>query len=552
MSVSKNKTPNNEEMRRPALTKSSGTAQFAALYLFLFFFLIYLLSASAQTFYSYESGQVHLAVTKSIVDNFDLALPVGHGLRGADGRDYSWLGLGFPICAVPFYLAGKLVGGLPGLAVSLMNQIFGALTAVLVFLFCLQLGYSKRASFWTSLLFGLGTFAWPQTKQPFDNVLEAFFVLLSVFLVHLYYQTRKSSSLFFSACSLGFAFLTRPTSLLAAPAICLYMVSRYFRQCESEKKPGLLVKNVIFLLIVFLPFLSLFLWYNYYRFGSLFETGYSLIASRTGIDFFTGTSFFTGLDGLLASPGKGFFFYSPAAVLFFFSINSFRKKNPESAVCFISIILCYLFFLSKYVFWHGDWTWGPRYLLVITPYVMIPAAGIFDASAFLHKIYVKALVSFVFLAGALVQLAAVSVEPNKYFYDLKQSGVKFVELRVDGVQPVVEPPKYVYFDWRLSPLFRQVTYIVDAVGSLQNYAYSKTSNSYDSSATIRSDPAMNLPDFWWVYKYYLEKSWSGFIAAFFMLLTICYIFTRSHKKCCCKSTDFLRLERDQCHLKPMK
>jgi hypothetical protein len=416
--------------------KNDMSVKFVAINLFLFLFLIYLLTASAQTFYSYESGQVHLAVTKSIVDNFDLSLPSGHGLRGADGRDYSWLGLGYPLCAVPFYLAGKLAGCLPGLAVSLINQIFGAMTAVLVFLFCVQLGYSKRASFWTSLLYGLGTFAWPQTKQPFDNVLEVFFVLLSVFLVHLYYQNRKSGSLFFSACSLGFAFVTRPTSLLAVPAIWLYMVLRYFRQSEPGKNPSLLLKNMSILLIVFLPFLSLFLWYNYYRFGSVIETGYSLIAARTGVDFFAGTSFLTGLDGLLVSSGKGFLIYSPVAVLFFFSINLFRRKNPETAVCFLSIILCYLFFLSKNIFWHGDWTWGPRYLLVITPYVMIPAAGILDSNAFLYRGSVKVLVTVICLVGILVQLAAISVESNKYFYDLKQRGTKFVELRVDGVQPI--------------------------------------------------------------------------------------------------------------------
>ena len=59
--------------------------------------------------------------------------------------------------------------------------------------------------------------------------------------------------------------------------------------------------------IVFLPFVCLNLWYNYYRFGSVFETGYSLIAMKTGLDFFSGTPLLTGLSGLLISPGKGLF-----------------------------------------------------------------------------------------------------------------------------------------------------------------------------------------------------------------------------------------------------
>lgn len=494
--------------------------------LFIFFFLIYLLTASAQNFYKYESSQIHLAVTRSIVENFDFSVPAGQGLRGADGRDYSWLGLGYPLFAIPFYLLNKLVGGMPGFAISLINQIFGALTAVLVFLFSLHLGYSKRASFLTSLFYGLGTFAWPYTKQPFDNVLETFFLLLSIFNMHLFYDRGKTKSLLISASCLGFAFLTRPTSVLAIPSIFILLILHRTVKTGFKEYAGVLMRDVGLFSMTFLPFLLVSFWYNYYRFGSIFETGYTLIASQTRLDFFSGTPILTGLYGFLASPGKGFFYYSPVAVLFLFSINLFRKRNPAAAVSFISIMLCYLIFLSKNIFWHGDWAWGPRYLLAITPFVIVPIAAILDSDVFLNKNLAKGFIWHVFLISVVIQILAVSVEPNKYFHDLREKNIKFVELRVSGVQPIIEPNPEAYFDWKLSPLISQFKFFVGIVKNMNEFSYGDTATKPIYLHTKKPDPSMNLIDIWWIYKYYIENTICGFYAAFLLFLAISNTFIR--------------------------
>src|SRR4030066_26158 len=131
------------------------------------------------------------------------------------------------------------------------------------------------------------------------------------------------------------------------------------------------------------------------------------MAERMGINFFTNT-LFIGLSGFLISPGKGFFYYSPVAILFFFSIKPFLKKHLLLGISFILIMLSYLLFLSKYV------------------------------------------------------ITLRSIEK-----------VQFIDVRGDGVQPMVEPPIATYFNWHKSPILAQFRFIYDITKEIKRYWYSK-------------------------------------------------------------------------------
>ena len=315
--------------------------------------------------------------------------------------------------AVPFYVVGKIIGN-PEVAVSLMNQLFGAATGVLIFFFAIALGYSRRASLLVAIFYGLGTIAWPLAKQPFDHIVETFFILLSVYFVYQHSVNKRGSYLTFSAFSIGFAFITRPTSILVIPPLFIFLFMSYVKEYDLRGVIKSLIKDVVLFSIAFLPFVCLSLWYNYYRFGSVFETGYELVSERTGLSFFTGTPLLTGLTGFLISPGKGYFYYSPIAVLFFFSIWSFFKKHYWLGVSFIFIIISYLLFLSKNIYWHGDWAWGPRYILVLTPFFVIPIAEVFESTLWKKKL-LRVVVCSILAVSIIIQIAAVSVDFQKYF-----------------------------------------------------------------------------------------------------------------------------------------
>jgi hypothetical protein len=487
------------------------------IYLFVLFTSVYLLTSSGVCLDS-DASIARYELTRSIVESHDLSIPAGSGLSGADGRDYSWFGLGYSLFSVPFYLISKFLGTDTGYMISLINQLVGAATVILVFNFALILGYSRRSSFLTSVLYGFGTFAWPLTKQTFEHVLETFFVLLAIFLVQSYYRDRKIKLLLFSSFCLGFAFLTRPTSVLVIPAIFILMFLHYHREKGAKENIVDLIRMMCIFLAGFLPFLTIFFWYNFYRFGSIFESGYSLIASRTGIDFFVGTPFITGLAGFLVSPGKGFFYYSPVAVLFFFSIKSFRKQNPEIAACFFTIMLTYLFFLSKNIYWHGDWAWGPRYLLVVTPYVILPISGLLDSSSWDNKKVVKLGVYSLLVVSIVIQLAAVSFNCSKYFiYMYAEKKAKFTLVRAEGSPSICEPVPETYFDWRKSPILVQFGFIHDY---LIKHDEDISVPEYHVKKGIRnvSIDDMNQIDFWWLYQYLLTHNTTVFVSAFLLLM----------------------------------
>jgi hypothetical protein len=488
--------------------------------LFIFFFSVYLLTAARNNFYHTDASQLRIQEAKSIIERSDLSVP--EGVKGADGRKYSWLGIGSTLLAIPFYIAGKTIG-IPEVAVSIMNQLFGVATAILIFLFSISLGYSRRASLLVSIFYGLGTFAWPLAKQPFDHTIETFFILLSVYSLYLYVTNRKISNLLLSAFSVGFAFITRPTSILVVPPLLVMLVFYSVKRLDRRTVIKMILRDSVMFSLVFLPFLGLSLWYNYYRFGSIFETGYQLIAARTGIDFFTGTPLLKGLSGFLISPGKGFFYYSPIAILFFFSIKPFFKKHRGLGIAFILIIVSYLLFLSKYVFWHGDWAWGPRLILVLTPFFILPVAGLIDSEIWQRSNIRRAAVYSVFILSLIIQIAAVSVYFQKYFFTLRaEEKVRFSKAFGNGVLPIVEPPTAIYFDWHKSPILLQFKFVYEIAKEIKNYRYLKLYDNVTYVYKEKASPYWNVFDFWWLYDYYFSKTCSGFIVAMTLLLVAFY------------------------------
>jgi hypothetical protein len=514
--------------------------RFVAFNLFLFFFSIYLLTASGLNFYNTDSSQMQIGVTKSIVENFDISVTNRIGIIGADGRKYSWLGIGSSIVAIPFYVIGKGIGATPEITVSVINQLFGAATVVLIFLFAIALGYSRRASLLISLFYGLGTFAWPLAKQPFDHPIETFFILLSVYSLYLYVTNRKILNLLLSAFSLGFAFITRPTSLLVVPPLFIMLVLYSVKRFDRRTVIKMILRDSVMFSLVFLPFLGLNLWYNYYRFGSIFDTGYTLLSARTGIDYFRGTSLLTGLSGFLISPGKGFFYYSPIAIFFFFSIKSFLKRYPGLGISFICIMILYLLLLSKYVYWHGDMAWGPRYLFVITPFLIIPIAEIFDSHVWMKKNILRLAVYSIFVLSFIVQIAAVSVDFLKYFSEL-QKKVDFIKVPGVGFLQINIPPSETYFTWNKSPILAQFRFIYKMAKDMEDYRDMEASERAAFVERVKEAPYYHIFDFWWLYNYFSDNSYSGFIAAILLLLLAIYTAVKlskiSSRGLMCQSTE---------------
>lgn len=508
------------------INKSMGTTEnkTIAFYLFFFLFGIYVLTASPNNIDSSDQQQVRFAMTRSIIENGDLSITDGMGVKGRYGKDYSWYGIGYPALAIPFYVIGRFVGGYEGAKgmVSLMNPLVIAASGTILFLFVINIGYSKKTALFITLFYALGTIAWPQSKHPFDHPVEMLFVLLAVFYAQIFVKSSKLLHLLLSSASLGFAFLTRPPAVLALLPIFIFLSYTRLESNFTMKRVWKAIKDCTIYSLVFAPFVLIQLWYNYARFGSILETGITLMFQRAGLDFFTGTPFITGASGFLISPGKGFFYYSPISILIFLSIQGFYKRNKGLTFCILGIAFSYLIFLSRNIFWHGDWSWSPRYLFAITPLLMLPVADIVERSLREGKWTLRYMIIALFGISICVQIIGVSVDFERYFFSLQvEKGVRYKSVGARDNPLLLEPPSGIHFEWDKFPILYQTRSAIKIWKGLKGYrAISEPERLYTPEEALKYSIEFNTFDFWWLYAIYAGTPPSLIFSLLFLLLFV--------------------------------
>jgi hypothetical protein len=113
--------------------------------------------------------------------------------------------------------------------------------------------------------------------------------------------------------------------------------------------------------------------YQFYRFGSFFNTYMSLTAQETRqrdpslpANFPFTAPFHEGFLGALFSPAKSVFLFDPLLILGALLIAmAWRCLSPAVraytlAACFL--LLIYVAFYARYFVWAGDFAWGDRYV----------------------------------------------------------------------------------------------------------------------------------------------------------------------------------------------
>jgi hypothetical protein len=322
---------------------------------------------------------------------------------------YSKFGLLQPLLASPLIVFAKLVGIGGWVLVDLIfNPAVTALAAVLVMRLSKDLGYPLKTSVLASLLFGVGTIAWPYAKTFNELPLGALFLLFSIIYLHKSASSGKNKTTLIAALSFGLAVIARFSLLMFLPIVIMYLGLGIRKMTRRA-----VVVHLISFITVVLLFLVLYLGYDYLRFGSLLETGYGTFQDVSGPEY--SGSILVGLYGLLFSSGAGLLIYCPIAVLFPSSIVKFSKQHRPEALLFTALFLESLLFYARLSngLWAGWNYWGPRYLLPVLPYIVLPISSMIDTSN--KKNFVKWTIAYLFACSVLVNLLAVLVDFNKGF-----------------------------------------------------------------------------------------------------------------------------------------
>ena len=204
-----------------------------------------------------------------------------------------------------------------------------------------------------------------------------------------------------------------------------------------------------------LPLLSLLLglcaicgllaYYNAARFGNPWETGRTVdpvMAHNFGYGTFQWS--WSALYGLFFSPAKGLFINNPLTALGIITFAYFYRRHRALALTLAAMIVFRVLFFAARTDWHGGFCLGPRYLLMVIPFFLIPVACYLQS---IRKKRRRLLVTI----GLLYALTI----PEQWYFCLGEIFSYFHSLKITSLNKHIDifTKKTIYSSWDYAPLF---------------------------------------------------------------------------------------------------
>ena len=404
----------------------------SGLWLFLLLTAVYLLSYSGN-FHAIDEVSV-AAMIENLVKHgrvttdqirWSLAWTPSQGQLGPDGHLYSKKGLGSTLLGAPFYWLALHVPEV-GLvrAMMLANALVTALTAWLLYSSIQLLGYRPLVAALTSLAYGLGTMAWPYAKYFFSEPLTALGLLAGLWGLLAFRRSFQLRYAFVAGLGLSIALLAKVANVVVWPFYFVYAFWAANQQEQPEKPQGetlfektmsLLPSAIAFLLPIAGAGLLLAA-YNQVRSGSPLDLGYAP-------DETFSTPLWRGLAGLLVSPGKGLFLYSPILLAALAGIPALFRRDRATALLSLGVAIAFPLLYAGWFMWWGGWSWGPRFLVPSLPFLCLFLAPVLEWSLYPGRRWAIVLLALLALVSSLVQVLGVAVDFNQYLLLLYQRGL---------------------------------------------------------------------------------------------------------------------------------
>jgi hypothetical protein len=261
--------------------------------------------------------------------------------------------VGAAFLASPFYLPSAL-GPMPGNSrfIADLEKFAAALIVVLsviVLYFAILPLTTQSMALLISAVYALATSSFSVSSQALWQHGPAQLCLAAA-LYCLVRGSKETRWNFFAGFPAALAVVCRPTDALLVVPMGLYVMFHHTRRF-----PG-------FLLFTLPPILFQVVYNNYY-FDDPFHTQW-----RLDQEGFWTTPFIAGLSGILFSPARGLFVYSPILIFSFIAMILCWIKPGFVLLRYLSIgVVANLFLYSKFFMWWGGSTYGPRLLADLSP-----------------------------------------------------------------------------------------------------------------------------------------------------------------------------------------
>lgn len=424
----------------PATTTHTRSPSHGRIALALFALLagIYLLTTGGHT--SSKDEELLFGVTESLVRWQSFAL---NAARPNDTPIYSYYGPGQPITAMPLYALGRTLAALfpedaypwvTRVITLWLNPLVVAATGALVYLAVVLLDYSRRIAIATTFIYGFATMAWPYSKTFFSEPLTAM-PLFAAFVLLLYDCKQQQSGnsgvsrsmvlLVLSGFLATYALTVKVHGALIFPFVALYagmclLPTTLPFAWKNVVQQAALRKTIVVrwlawglgAAIVF-ALLGLYQWHLY---GDPFSTGYG----SSVFSHFNPKYFWYRLSGLVWSPGRGIIWYAPPTMLWPIGMWLLWKRNWQVTLVCGAVVFAHLGFYALLLYWHGGGSWGPRYLTIALPFLVLPLAAFLQTLRGWRTPWRTGLLILTLLITIPVQLGGVAIA-NEAFFSTKRN-----------------------------------------------------------------------------------------------------------------------------------
>jgi hypothetical protein len=373
---------------------------------------------------------------QALVLRHTIDIPVMVDARFGRGRNwYTVKGPGLPMVSIPFvYLGLKLddaFGSLNGgqlagppvgpeqqplrwsgrLAISaalIVNAIAGGAIVAVLFMIGTQLSPKPRAAMLMAIAAGLATLVMSEATHFYQHELDALMVILAFYFFSRQKTEELNSVALLGGASLGVAILARPDAVPAAVIIWLYGVAVAWKLVRDLPDRWLrMVRRTLLAAVGPLGAVAGSMYFNYLRFGSVLQFGYTEDRARFVLDV---AQIAKAIAGYLVSPALSVFVFAPPLILALAVGRKAYRRWPLETTTLTLAAVAHLLMIASNKTWSGDLSYGPRYMLESIVLLMPLTLPAFEMAADRAPSRAAIAVAAVVFIGFVVQLIGVSVD----------------------------------------------------------------------------------------------------------------------------------------------
>jgi hypothetical protein len=332
-----------------------------------------------------------------------------------------------PILAMPLYWLAYQIPWIGNVhAIYLFNPIIIAATAMLLFYYAINLGYSERTALVAGLLFGVATIVWPYTRTFFREPLTMFNLFAAWYFIDRWRQAFSAGQrdhwrwLAAGTAAYVVALLSKEAALIVLPVLLVLGFPRY-GMLVQRRREVLIIVLIVTVLICILFLGLLFYRQNLEALASRYEVSNRAMGFVIGLP----KAWYPTL-AYLFSPGKGLWWYSPILILslcapFLLPARRWRES-------WLPLLLVLIFAVSyaaiRGQLWHGGASWGPRYMVPLVPFLMLASLPALEAVIAGSKLIPKILLALLALASITMQFGGLYVNIHDYYaYQQEMTGL---------------------------------------------------------------------------------------------------------------------------------